>query len=134
VVGSGRHIHMYPQGTVSTRLSKGRVGAVQVAAALGIPIVPVGINGAAAAFRGAANPVPRRGEVTIRFGDPYYLPAGALPPDFTPFDPAAEAAHRPALAALTGDLMERIAALVDEDSSWASGRVSDGKKGTHRFA
>ncbi len=134
VVRSGRHIHMYPQGTVSSRLSEGRIGAVQVAAALRIPVVPVGICGAATAFRSASNPLPRRGVVTVKLGEPYHLPEGALPPDFRAFDPVHEEANRSVLQRLTGDLMERINALVEPGASWSVDRASDGKQGTHRFA
>lgn len=134
VVRAGRHIHMYPQGTVSSRLSEGRTGAVQIAAELGLPIVPVGMSGVRSAFRSLDGPLPARGTITIRLGQAYHLPTDALPPGFRALHPEDEAVHKTTLGRLTGDLMERISDLVSPEYGWAPGRVSDGTRGTERFA
>ncbi len=131
-VRAGHHVQMYPEGTVSSRLGTGRIGAVQLAWALRLPIVPAGMSGCAAAFRGGA-PVLRGGDVVVRFGAPYTLGDALLPASFEPFEPEHEARHRPALEAATADLMRRIDALLDAPFQSRAGFSSDGTRGTHRF-
>lgn len=130
-VDAGHHVQMYPEGTVSSRLSEGRIGAVQLAWALGLPIVPVGMSGCRGAFVGQS-PLLRGGQVTVRFGEPYGLPADLLPPDFVPFDPECEARHQATLKDATGALMARLDALLDPDLRRITG-ASDGTRGTRRF-
>ena len=131
-VGAGYHVQMYPEGTVSSRLGEGRIGAVQLAWALGLPIVPAGMSGCRRAFRGQT-PVLKGGSISIRFGGAYELPEDLLPSDFRPFDPEHEARHRPALQAATEQLMARLDALVDPDHRREPGLESDGTRGTRRF-
>lgn len=111
-VEAGCHVQMYPEGTVSRTLGVGRVGAVQLAWALGLPIVPVGMSGCPDAFAGAT-PLYGGGHVHIAIGTPQTLPEGALPPDFRPFSPASEAQHKARLQAMTDEVMRAIDALVD---------------------
>lgn len=111
-VRAGYHVQMYPEGTVSPRLSAGRIGAVQLARALSLPIVPIGMSGCPETFAGAT-PLTRGGRVHIEIGAPWSPPAEALPADFEPFDPASEARHRATLQALTEELMGRLDGLVD---------------------
>ncbi len=114
-VAAGYHVQMYPEGTVSPTLGRGRIGAVQLAWALGLPIVPVGMSGCPDGFAGDS-PFLRRGgsPITIRFGAPIALPSAMLPPGFRPFDPDHEAAHRDSLTGFTdGTLMPAIDALLD---------------------
>jgi 1-acyl-sn-glycerol-3-phosphate acyltransferase len=112
-VAAGHHVQMYPEGTVAPRLGRGRPGAVQLAWALRIPIVPVGMSGCPGAFAGDS-PLLRGGDITVRFGRPLEIPHGLLPADFRPFDPAHEVAHRDALLGFTdGRLMPAIDALLD---------------------
>jgi len=131
-VRAGHHVQMYPEGTVSSRLGTGRIGAVQLAWALKLPIVPAGMSGCPDAFRGGA-PLLKGGDVVVRFGAPYALPGELLPPGFAPFEPEHEARHRPALDAATQDLMRRIDGLLDEPFQSRAGFVSSGTQGTHRF-
>lgn len=131
-VSAGYHVQMYPEGTVSSRLGEGRIGAVELAWALGLPIVPAGMSGCRRAFRGQS-PVLKGGSISIRFGEAYELPKDLLPSDFRPFDPEHEARHRGALAAATEQLMSRLDALVDADHRRQQGFVSDGVRGTRRF-
>ncbi|HEU5058211.1 MAG TPA: hypothetical protein VFU21_16880 [Kofleriaceae bacterium] len=112
---AGHHIQMYPEGTVAPRLGRGRPGAVQLAWALGLPIVPVGMSGCPEAFAGDS-PFLRLagGDVTVRFGRTIALPPDLLPPGFRPFEPADEAAHRDALAGFTeGTLMPALDELLE---------------------
>lgn len=111
-VAAGYHIQMYPEGTVAPRLGVGRVGAVQLAWALGLTIVPVGMSGCPQAFAGAS-PLFRGGHVHIEIGAPMRLPEGALPADFEPFSPSCEARHKRELQAMTDEIMAKIDGLVD---------------------
>lgn len=131
-VDAGYHVQMYPEGTVSSRLGEGRIGAVELAWALKLPIVPAGMSGCRRAFRGQT-PVLKGGSVSIRFGEAYELPEDLLPGDFRPFDPEHEARHRGALGAATERLMTKLDALVDADHRRQEGFVTDGTTGTRRF-
>jgi 1-acyl-sn-glycerol-3-phosphate acyltransferase len=132
VVSAGYSIQMYPEGTVSSRLGKGRVGAVQLAHALGLVIVPVGMSGCREVFRGQGFAL-RGGEVRVRFGEPYALPRHELPDDFRPFHPDDEARHRPVLQRWTGEVMSRLDALLDAPYRHVEGFEGDGTQGTRRF-
>jgi 1-acyl-sn-glycerol-3-phosphate acyltransferase len=132
VVGAGYSIQMYPEGTVSSRLGKGRVGAVQLAFALGLPVVPVGMSGCREVFRGQGFGL-RGGEVRVRFGEAYTLPRHELPADFRAFHPDDEARHRPTLQRWTDEVMSRLDALLDAPYRHVEGFVGDGTKGTRRF-
>ncbi len=131
-VAQGHHVQMYPEGTVSSRLGEGRIGAVQLAWALRLPIVPAGMSGCRAAFQGQA-PLLRGGEIHVRFGEPYSLPSGLLPADFSPFDPAHEARFRVPLQRATAELMDRLDALLAPEQRRRDGFVADGTSGTRRF-
>lgn len=134
-VAAGHHVQMYPEGTVAPRLGRGRPGAVQLAWALGLPIIPVGMSGCPEAFVGDSPLLRLRGgDIAIRFGAPIALPPDLLPADFRPFDPAHEAAQREALGGFTDrTLMPAIDALLDP----ACRRATDGQaargKGTRAF-
>ncbi|MCC7071187.1 MAG: 1-acyl-sn-glycerol-3-phosphate acyltransferase [Deltaproteobacteria bacterium] len=113
-VEAGFHVHIYPEGTVSERLGRGRSGAVQLARALGVPLVPVGMSGCRSAWIGAT-PLPRGGRVTVRVGEPLDVRTllAALPATYRPFCPDDERAHRATLDAATALLMDRIEGLLD---------------------
>lgn len=102
VLDQGRVLGIFPEGGISRDggLLLGSPGAVSLVLAAGVPIVPVGIEGAHAAFPvGAWFPRPR--PITIRFGE-------AILPD----EVEALAADRKArLQAATTLIMRRIAQL-----------------------
>lgn len=142
MVRQKHHIHIYPQGTVSGRLSRGRIGAVELAIALDVPIVPMGLSGAPDVFLDGSLPLLRGGEVTLRIGEPLtvqqalaeaHLDRASIPDAFRPFHPRDEREHREPLQAATDVLMERINALLDPPYQWAQDRKSDGKQGVKRF-
>ena len=77
VLEGGGVFGIYPEGSPSPdgRLYKGHVGVARVAIRSGAPVVPVGIRGSFEAARRGR--IPRRGQVTIRFGRPLDLRAHA---------------------------------------------------------
>ena len=133
VLSAGHYIQMFPQGSASRRLSKGKIGLMQLAAALGCPIVPVGINGTAEVYPDPNSMRPRKGRLTIRFGKPFRPDLSDLSPDFEAFAPASERRNRAVLERETQGLMERINTLLDPPYQWAPDRESEGARGTHRF-
>lgn len=132
VVNAGRHLHIYPEGTVSSRLATGRIGAVQLALALGLPMVPVGISGCREVFR-PGRLSPHGGVIRIRMGPPFRVAPDTVPQSFHFFHPEDEASERGRLQAETDQLMGRINDLLDPAYRWADDRRSDGVQGTHRF-
>ncbi|MBL8603756.1 MAG: 1-acyl-sn-glycerol-3-phosphate acyltransferase [Myxococcales bacterium] len=131
-VAEGYSVHIYPEGTVASRLGVGRSGVMQLAWALGLDVVAAAMSGCPRVFRGAT-PTLRRGTVTLRFGAPYKPALGALGEDFVPFSLAHEARHRGTLDAETEGLMLRLNALLDPDYQRLAGFESDAARGTRRF-
>lgn len=131
-VVAGAHVQIYPEGTAASRLGKGKIGTVEFAHALGLPIVPVGMSGCREAFKGSGLSL-RGGTVTVRFGEAFRPDLSALPADFRPFVPDDETRHRPVLQAATDDLMKRIDALLDPPYRHLEGFTGDGTQGTKRF-
>jgi 1-acyl-sn-glycerol-3-phosphate acyltransferase len=129
---AGHHVQMYPEGTVSKRLGTGRIGLVQLAQALRLPIVPVGMSGCPETFCGAT-PALRRGTITIRFGQPFPPEIAGLPAGFRPFHPEDEEAYRTPLLETTGRVMTAIEGLLDPDYRSLPGFESAGTRGTRRF-
>lgn len=134
LVRENQSIHIYPQGTVSSRLSQGRIGAVELAIAMDLPLVPMGLSGAPGVFRDKELPILKGGEVVMRIGEPLYVSDVVdVPSDFRPFHPEDERRYRDLLQEVTDVLMERINALLEPEYQWASDRESDGKQGVKRF-
>ncbi|MBI4867376.1 MAG: 1-acyl-sn-glycerol-3-phosphate acyltransferase [Candidatus Wallbacteria bacterium] len=126
---AGYHLHIYPQGTVAADAAPGRIGAVQIAWALGLPLVPAGLNGARDIFLGDS-PAFFGGHGVVRFGRPYHLAQDLLPAEFVPFDPQHEERYRPRLQEATDELMRRIGSLLDES---ARGPEPGPSRGTRAF-
>jgi 1-acyl-sn-glycerol-3-phosphate acyltransferase len=132
VVHAGHCLHIYPEGLYSSRLSKGRTGTVQLAAALNIPIVPVGFSGMNELFAGRRMMPHTKGVLTMRLGEPYRIQRAEFR-DFTPFDSREEARLQPVLEEETQALMQKINDLVEPQCKWGDDRVGDGLKGVARF-
>jgi 1-acyl-sn-glycerol-3-phosphate acyltransferase len=130
--GLGRHQHIYPQGARSSQLTPGRIGAVQVAVALDLPIVPVGISGCREAFIGPVGPLTRGSEVVVRIGRPMSV-QGVVPYGFRPFHWADEDRYRDPLTEATERVMEAINELCEPGYRWAPDLRSDAKQGIPRF-
>ncbi|MBX3465021.1 MAG: 1-acyl-sn-glycerol-3-phosphate acyltransferase [Planctomycetes bacterium] len=108
VLQQGRVVGVFPEGGLSRdgRLLLGSPGAVSLVLNENVPIVPVGITGAGAAFPpGSRWPRPRR--ITVAFGEPI-LPAQ--------LDALGGGDRRARLQAATRLIMDRIAALSGQVS------------------
>jgi hypothetical protein len=126
---------IFPQGTRSLRLSRGRIGISQVALAQERTIVPVGCSGCDKLYPGGS-PWARGGTVTYRFGEPMThadLKQFHTDAAYEPFTPAAESAHRETFQALADHLMGRIDELVDEPYRFGDDQRSEGVEGSSRF-
>lgn len=126
VLQQGRVVGIFPEGGLSRdgRPMLGNAGAVSLVLTEGVPIVPVGIIGAAAAMPpGASWPRPRR--ITIRFGAP--ITAAEL-------DAVGGDDRRGRLVAATRLIMDRIAELVGETSREATLGVANGTRPRARRA
>lgn len=129
---AGYHLHVFPQGSVSSRLTRGQIGAVQLAHALGLSIVPVGINGCREVFPGAS-PWPHPAELRFRFGPARAPDLTELPADFRPFHPDDERVHRAVLERATASIMDAIDERLDTRYRRQGDAPSDGAQGTSRF-
>lgn len=131
----GLDILIFPQGTRSVRLSRGRVGLSQIAMHLSRPVVPVGCSGSDRVYPGSS-PIGRPGHIVYRFGEPIY-PADAAAwvdaSEFEPFTPEAERDHNAAFQTYVDDVMDRIEPLVDERYRFSPDGESEGVEGSRRF-
>lgn len=104
LLGEGRLVGVFPEGsrTRDGRLNRGRTGVARMAAATGVPVIPVAMIGVYdVAPPGTRLPRPRK--VGVRFGDPMR----ALSPQATPEQ----------LRAWTDELMDVIAQLSGQEQS-----------------
>lgn len=130
-----RHIMVFPEGTRSSRLTKGRNGLVQVAQHLGLPIVPIGCNGGEALYPGDA-PISKGGTVTFRVGKPLEINgpefgSHRIRADYVPFSRKAAETHGKAFATITDILMDHLSALLDPEFRADPNDVAD--QGAGRF-
>jgi 1-acyl-sn-glycerol-3-phosphate acyltransferase len=132
VIAAGQSLHIYPEGLYSSRLSQGRIGAVQIAAGLGLPIVPVGFSGMNDLFHDRCIRPHKSGTLKMRFGAPFRIKRPELE-DFTPFDCRDEEQLGPVLEEETHKLMCKINELLDPNCQWGEDLVGDGLKGIARF-
>lgn len=129
------HLLIFPQGTRSIRLSKGRTGLIQAALKYKRGILPIGCNGSDKVYPGG-NPWARGGNIVYRIGklmtyesfSNYHLPQGV-----DPFAPNLASEHRDSMQALVDLVMERINDLVDPEYQFGDGGESDGVQGANRF-
>ncbi len=127
----GKALVIFPEGTIpgeerimrhevepDTGLLRGHTGAVRMAIAAGVPIVPVGVTGTGRSFPPEVYPrlelleAPKPVPVTVRYGEPIHYTAhhGTRP---TP-----EVVHR-----LTRELMQAISKLVDHEQGFVPVKV-----------
>lgn len=122
-IDAGALVQIYPEGTVSPRLGIGRGGAVQLAHALGVPLLPVGMSGCPQAFFGQT-PLPASGRITLRVGPALEV---ALPDGHRAFEPGDERRHASEIGRATARVMGAIDSLLDDDYRHAPERTPPGK-------
>lgn len=136
--GVGLDLLIFPQGTRSVRLSRGRIGLAQVALHYKRPVVPVGCSGSDKVYPGG-NPFAKRGKIVYRIGDPIRYEDMAsfhIQDGFVPFTAEAEATHQACFQGYVDVIMERINDLVDEPYKWPTdnaGPGADAVSGSQRF-
>lgn len=118
-----------PQGVVNSRLTPGRIGALQFAHHLDRPIVPCGVSGVREAFPSGILK-PAGGTITVRFGAPF---RSRLPDDHVIFERDSEERNRALIESRTQAMMERINGLLDPRYGWDEDPDGDGLKGVGRF-
>jgi 1-acyl-sn-glycerol-3-phosphate acyltransferase len=133
--GCGLDLLIFPQGTRSVSLTRGRVGLAQVALHYKKPVVPVGCSGSDLVYPGES-PWAKPGRVTYRVGAP--IPYGAVPgcdidEAFEPFTPAAEHTHRATFQRHVDYVMDRINELVDPPYQYGADLDGTLVAGTDRF-
>lgn len=131
----GLDVLVFPQGTRSTRISRGHGGLAQIALALDRPIVPVGCSGSDRCYP-SGSPLARPGHIVYRIGEPIRRSEMApfqTPGPFEPFTPEAEQEHRDRFQGLVDLVMDRINDLVDPPYKRGEEDHSDGTRGVSRF-
>lgn len=131
----GLDLLVFPQGTRSIRLSRGRIGLSQIAMYFDRTVVPVGCNGSDRVYPGDS-PWAESGEIVYRVGDPIADEERnhfAFDEAFEPFTPAAEHRHRDAFQGFVDLVMERINGLLEPRYQFREEKTSDGVEGTRRF-
>jgi 1-acyl-sn-glycerol-3-phosphate acyltransferase len=107
LLAGGEPVCMFPEGTrkrpgttATDDLGEAHSGVAFIAMRAGVPVLPVGIVGTEKALPAGAK-IPRFPQVTIQYGDP--------------IDPASftEGGRKEKLAAMTAEIMKRIAAARD---------------------
>ncbi len=131
----GLHLLIFPQGTRSIRLSKGRIGMVQAALRFRRGILPIGCNGSDKVYPGGS-PWAKRGSIVYRMGE--YMDYESfseyhLPEDVDPFDPNIADEHRATMQGLVDLVMDRINELVDPEYQFGTDDEGDGVQGAKRF-
>ncbi|TDP63593.1 lysophospholipid acyltransferase family protein [Bradymonas sediminis] len=131
-MGEGHHMHFYPQGAVSSRLTPGKVGVIEAALALDLPIIPVGISGCRETFVGQGA-LTRKGVIRVEIGAPIHVDRAQYGAGFRPFHPDDEDGFRELLQADADRVMARINDLVDPAYRFSEEAEYDGKRGIARF-
>ncbi len=109
---------IFPEGTRSTKLGKGKTGLAQLALNTGATIIPVGCNNSDAVYASEKLPFAKSGTVVYRVGDPLAVD-GALKPygigeKFKLFSAESKIRYKENFEAVTKIVMARISELVDE--------------------
>jgi hypothetical protein len=131
----GLDLLVFPQGTRSIRLPKGRIGMMEIALRYRKTIVPIGCNGCDLVYTGSL-PIGKAGTITYRIGDPIsYDDLGEfhIDEDFVPFSAEAEHAHREEFQGAVDLVMNRINDLLDPEYQFSDDLQSTGVRGTSRF-
>ncbi|MFB6351324.1 MAG: lysophospholipid acyltransferase family protein [Bradymonadaceae bacterium] len=131
----GLDLLVFPQGTRSIRLSRGRIGLAQIALFYDETVVPVGCNGSDRVYPGDS-PLAQSGDIVYRIGEPIGAEERtefAIEESFEPFTPAAEHRYRDRFQGYVDLVMERINGLLDPRYQFDDEKTSDGVDGARRF-
>ena len=131
----GLDLLVFPQGTRSIRLPRGRIGMMEIALRYQKTIVPVGCNGCDLVYPGSL-PIAKKGKVVYRIGKPIpyeTLREFHINEPFEPFSSEAEHAHRDKFQGSVDLVMERINELLDPQYQFSEDLKSTGVRGTSRF-
>ncbi|MCB9597589.1 MAG: 1-acyl-sn-glycerol-3-phosphate acyltransferase [Sandaracinaceae bacterium] len=130
----GLDLLIFPQGTRSRRLLRGRPGLSQIAMHLDRAVVPVGCSGSDRLYP-SSSPVAKPGHVVYRFGEPLRRADAAAWVErgrFEPFTAEAERDFADEFQAYVDDVMARIEPLVDPEYRFAADSEAD-VQGSDRF-
>ncbi|MFW2387275.1 MAG: lysophospholipid acyltransferase family protein [Polyangiales bacterium] len=131
----GLDLLVFPQGTRSIRLPRGRIGMMEIALRYKKTIVPIGCNGCDLVYTGSL-PIAKAGKVTYRIGEPITydeLSDFHIDEDFVPFSAEAEHEHRDKFQGSVDLVMNRINDLLDPEYQFSDDLQSTGVRGTSRF-
>jgi len=131
----GLDLLVFPQGTRSIRLPKGRIGMMEIAMRYQKTIVPIGCNGCDLVYTGSL-PIAKKGTIVYRIGEPIRyddLAEFHIDEPYEPFTAEAEYAHRDKFQGAVDVVMERINALLDPQYQFSDDLQSTGVRGTARF-
>ncbi|MCO4764399.1 MAG: 1-acyl-sn-glycerol-3-phosphate acyltransferase [Myxococcales bacterium] len=128
---------VFPQGTRSIRLIRGRTGMMQAAWHLGHAIVPVGCNGSEKCYPGMS-PFSKGGRIVYRIGKPMELDGPELSPhrvpaNVLPLVRQATAQYGDTYQAGTDVVMNAINELLDPAYQFAGDTSDDAVSGVNRF-
>jgi 1-acyl-sn-glycerol-3-phosphate acyltransferase len=131
----GLDLLVFPQGTRSIRLPRGRIGMMEIALRYEKTIVPIGCNGSDLIYTGSW-PIAKKGKVVYRIGEPISydeLSEFHIDEPYEPFTAAAEHAHRDKFQGSVDLVMDRINELLDPEYQFSDDLQSTGVRGTARF-
>lgn len=128
----GRDLMIFPEGTRSATLGRGRPGIGQVALHFRIPVIPVGANGTDRAYPGVC-PLAKRAKMVFRLGSPITygdLAEFHIDEPFVPFTAEAEEKYGEKFQGATDLIMSKIENLLDPEYRPAG---TGGPGGVKRF-
>ena len=131
----GLDLLVFPQGTRSIRLPKGRIGMMEVAMRYRKTIVPIGCNGCDLVYTGSL-PIAKKGAIVYRVGTPITyddLSEFHINEPYEPFTAEAEHKHRDKFQGAVDVVMNRINGLLDPQYQFSDDLQSTGVRGTSRF-
>lgn len=131
----GLDLLVFPQGTRSIRLPRGRIGMMEVAMRYQKTIVPIGCNGCDLVYTGSL-PIAKKGTIVYRIGEPITyedLSEFHIDEAYEPFTAEAEHTHRDKFQGAVDVVMDRINDLLDPEYQFSDDLQSTGVRGTARF-
>jgi len=131
----GLDLLVFPQGTRSIRLPRGRTGMMEVALRYRKTIVPIGCNGCDLVYTGSL-PIGKSGTIVYRIGEPIpyeELSEFHIHEDYAPFSAEAEHRHHDKFQGAVDLVMDRINDLLDPEYQFSDDLQSTGVRGVSRF-